>query len=105
VFARERDLSERELDHTEMVGDRSTQVDMRPQRNAIVAISGQLDRASHVLTWTFRTLDPATGNPIENAIGGFLPADKAPPQGEGSVSFTVAPSRGLMTGARVAKGP
>jgi len=46
------------------------------------------------------SLDSATGGEIEDAFIGFLPRNVNPPEGEGSVSFTVAlrdpPIHGLM---------
>ncbi len=79
----------------------STQVDLRPDRNELVDIAGHLDRATHLLTWQFTTIDAATGRPVTDAVNGFLPPDTKPPDGEGSVSFAVKPRAGLATGARI----
>jgi hypothetical protein len=84
------------------LSDWAGQADLRPAKDEIVKVRAHLDRASHELTWTFTTIDATTGELITDPSLGFLPPDKRPPNGEGSVSFTVAPRAGLRTGARVA---
>jgi Calx-beta domain len=79
----------------------STRVDLRPAHNVFVDISGRLDATTGVVTWTFTTINASTGQPITDAVNGFLPPDQTPPEGEGSVSFTVTPAAGLKTGAKV----
>lgn len=54
--------------------------------------------AEGVLKWTFRTLDPATGDLPEDPLAGFLPANDSTGRGEGWVSFTAAPKGGLPNG-------
>ncbi len=79
-------------------------IDLRPAKNLVVAISAGLDLESGVLTWRFRGLNPDTGE-LETAPElGFLPPDKAPPEGQGGVTFTVAQRSGLKTGAQIANG-
>ena len=72
----------------------STRVDLRPAQNAFVDVAGALDPATGVLTWDLATVDASTGQPITDAINGFLPPDKGAPEGDGSVSFTVTPNSG-----------
>jgi hypothetical protein len=79
----------------------STRVDLRPAQNEFVVIAGGLDRATALLTWTFTTIDAATGQPITDPFSGFLPPDTSPPQGEGAVTFTVTPVAGLPTGTSI----
>jgi hypothetical protein len=80
----------------------TTQVDLRPAQNDVLDIAGALDPKAHVLTWTFTTIDAATGRLDTNPAHGFLPPDNAAGAGEGSVSFTVLPVAGLATGASIA---
>lgn len=71
-------------------------VDLRPATNLVVAVSAQLNTSSGLLTWTFRSLDPSTGQPPTDSTVGFLP-----PGGEGSVFFTVEPKQGLVTNTQI----
>lgn len=78
----------------------STDVDLRPGKNLIVRIRAGLD-ATGVASWYFGSIDPATGELTEDPLGGFLPPNVNPPQGDGSVVFTVMPKQGLPTGTEV----
>jgi hypothetical protein len=78
----------------------ATDVDLRPERNLIVRIEGTLDRASRVVTWRLRALDPAGGPPAD-PLDGFLPPNTRPPAGQGSVSLFARAKRTVKTGARI----
>jgi hypothetical protein len=78
-----------------------TTLDLRPENDLLVRISGHLDSASGVVTWRFLSLDPETSMPPDDPLAGFLPPNIAPPEGEGSVSFTVQPKQGLPTGTQI----
>ncbi|HVR11785.1 MAG TPA: LamG domain-containing protein, partial [Thermoanaerobaculia bacterium] len=79
----------------------ATDVDLRPAESLIARTSASLDPNSGLLTWRFISIDPATGNPPLDPEVGFLPADLNPPEGEGSVLFTVLPKAGTPTGTQV----
>jgi hypothetical protein len=79
----------------------NTSVDLRPARDALVTIDAALDRQTGLLRWTFKTLDPATGQPTEDPDAGFLPPDKTPPVGQGGVSFTVKQKAKLKHNAKI----
>ncbi|HEY3282258.1 MAG TPA: dockerin type I repeat-containing protein, partial [Armatimonadota bacterium] len=79
----------------------ATDVDLRPAKNLLLHIEAALDPSKGVATWRFTSLDPATGKLTTDPELGFLDADKNPPQGEGSVSFSVAPRPGLTTGTQI----
>jgi hypothetical protein len=76
----------------------STDVDLRPENNLIVRVSGTFDTTTGQLNWKFISLDPATGLPPTDPVVGFLPPNKNPPEGDGSVFFTVSPKANLSTG-------
>ena len=63
--------------------------DLRPLKNAIVRMTGQLDTLTRILKWEFRTLDPITRDLISDPFGGFLPPNLSSPEGEGYVNFSV----------------
>ncbi len=83
----------------------TTDVDMRPANNLIVRISAGLDETTGVVTWTLTSLDPATMQPPEDPLAGFLPpnTEANAPAGEGGVLFTVMPKR-PSTGTEIRNG-
>ncbi len=66
-----------------------------------VTITASLDAATGVVTWTFTSLDPTTGDAPADPLSGFLPPDVTAPQGEGFVDYTVQPKATLATGATI----
>ena len=76
-------------------------VDLRPGKNIVLRIEARLDSKTGLLTWHFTSLDPATGKLPQDPLQGFLPPNVNPPQGQGSVIFTVMPKKGLRTGTEI----
>lgn len=77
-------------------------VDLTPLgQNVIVRVDANLDKSTGLLTWQFTSLDPLTLQLTQNPLGGFLPPDTNPPNGEGHVLFTVQAKPGLSTGAQI----
>ncbi|MET0018683.1 MAG: LamG-like jellyroll fold domain-containing protein [Candidatus Thiodiazotropha sp. 6PLUC1] len=68
--------------------------------NILVRITGNLNPENGFLSWRFRTIDPATGNPPVDPREGFLPPNVNPPEGDGSVLFTITP-KDLPTGTEI----
>ncbi|MBA3514349.1 MAG: hypothetical protein H0T77_08245, partial [Pyrinomonadaceae bacterium] len=79
----------------------TTDIDARAARNLIVRVIAALDKSTGVVTWRFISLDPATMQPTENALAGFLPPNKNTPEGEGAVTFTVQAKPGLAEGTEI----
>ena len=79
----------------------STDVDLRPERNLIVRIAAGVNPNSGLVTWRLTSIDPATGDLPSDPQAGFLPPDGKPPEGEGSVLFTVIPRRVLSSGTAI----
>jgi hypothetical protein len=74
----------------------SARVDLRPANSILVAITGNLNIFTGLLTWDFQSLDPSTGLPPADPTAGFLlPGDG------GSTFFTIAPRRGLPTSMQI----
>jgi hypothetical protein len=53
------------------------------------------------LVWTFETINPQTGWPVTDPMGGFLPINDSTGKGTGYVTFTVSPKAGVATGTRI----
>jgi len=79
----------------------ATEVDLRPALDLKVQVSASLDPYTGALSWYFKSIDPATGQPPLNPLVGFLPPNVVPPEGEGSVLFTVRPQPALSTGTEI----
>ena len=78
----------------------STMVSLQPAQNTIVSVNASLDNDG-LITWTFQSLDPSTGLPIQDPSQGFLPPNVTAPQGQGTVSFMVQLNQGLATGTAI----
>ena len=81
-----------------------TEVDLRPEQDLIVEVSGWLDTGTGVLRWRLRSIDPETGALPEDPLAGFLPPNVTPPEGDGRVMFTVMPKAGLASGTEIGNG-
>jgi hypothetical protein len=79
----------------------TTDVDLRPDLDLIVRVSAQLDLGTGEITWKFASLDPSTGLPPDDPLAGFLPPNVNPPEGEGSVLYTVMTKEGLPSGTEI----
>ncbi len=51
--------------------------------------------------WILQAIDPETGEPPTDAFAGFLPPEDGSGAGQGSVSFTIKPKLGMVTGTVV----
>jgi hypothetical protein len=71
--------------------------DLRPMQNVQVKIQAGLNPSTGMATWTFSSIDPDTGQLTTDPLTGFLPPDVTPPQGLGTIVFTVMPKAGTTT--------
>lgn len=69
----------------------STSVDLRPAQDLLVLLRAGLDKTTGVVTWRLTSVDPETLQFPEDPLAGFLPPNVNPPEGDGSVLFTVQP--------------
>ena len=79
----------------------TTDVDLRPAKQAIVRVNGNFNSTNGLITWRFNTLDPVTGLPPDDPLAGFLPPNHTSPEGQGTILFTVKARQGLLTGTQV----
>ncbi len=79
----------------------SGDVDLRPGIDLIARVNADFNASTGVATWRFFSLDPATGQPTEDPILGFLPPNVDSPEGEGHVSFTIRAKTGLASGTEI----
>ena len=77
-------------------------LDLRPDMPLLLAIWADVDTTSGLVLVDLASLDPDTGLPPEDPLLGFLPPNIAPPDGEGSVAYSVGLVGGLPTGTMVA---
>ena len=79
----------------------STKVDLRPNKNLVVRIDAGLDKDSGLVLWHLVAIDPDTNDYPQDTMLGVLPPNVTPPEGDGSVVFTIMPKAGLPTGTEV----
>jgi hypothetical protein len=73
-------------------------VDLRPVQTLAVNISAAVNKSTGLLTWTYSSIDPTTGQPPADPEVGFLPPDTDPPNGEGYLTYNVKPLAGIANG-------
>ena len=66
-----------------------------------VQVTASLNPANGLLTWTMQSVDPVTGGVPADPLAGFLPPNDATNRGDGYVSFTVMPKKGLANGTTI----
>lgn len=76
----------------------TSDLDLRPDVDSIVRLTGEINRTTGLVAWRFLSLDPATGQEETDPLGGFLPPNTNPPIGEGATLFFVRAKNSLMTG-------
>ncbi len=75
-----------------------TTIDLTATKGYLVDLTATIDVQTGIATWTFTTIDPATGEqPIDPTIG-LLPPDDANGSGEGFVNYTILPNSSDQTG-------
>ena len=75
-----------------------TQIDLTKTNGYYVDVTGTIDERTGIATWTFTTIDPATGEiPLDPSVG-FLPPDNSNGIGEGFVSYTALANPSDVTG-------
>jgi hypothetical protein len=77
--------------------------DYRPEadHNWWVDVTAEIDYQTGRTVWTFRTLDPVSGELPEDPLAGFLPPNDGTGRGEGHVTFSVQPKSGAPARTRV----
>ncbi len=79
----------------------STSMDLRPGLPLILELDATLNRATGLVTWHFRGVDPATRELVTDPQIGFLPPNEQPSEGQGGVTFSVDPQPALGTGTTI----
>ena len=75
----------------------TTTIDATATLGLFVDVTAGINLSTGLVTWTFTSIDPATLDLTSNPLAGFLPPDETPPQGEGSVSYTIKPKANLAS--------
>jgi hypothetical protein len=78
-----------------------TRLDLVDELGFYLDVEAGINLQTGVASWTFRTIDPQTGDLVSDPLAGFLPPNKVAPEGEGFVNFTVQPRTGLNTGTAI----
>ena len=75
--------------------------DERSTLGTYIQVVAGLNANTGVVTWTLTALDPTTMQIPEDPLLGLLPPDLLPPEGDGSVSYTIRPKSSDTTGTIV----
>jgi hypothetical protein len=67
------------------------EMDLRPAKNAILRFEATVDTLSNSILWKFYTLHPTTRELVNTITDGFLNPNVTSPEGEGFVSYSIAP--------------
>ncbi len=70
-------------------------IDLRPSKNIVLRVTGNLDTLQGVISWHFVSFDPVTMALTDDFMEGFLPPNKKAGEGEGYVSFSIMAKSGL----------
>jgi Ca2+-binding RTX toxin-like protein len=79
----------------------STRLDLTTTLGHAVDVEGSLDFTSRTINWTFRSIDPDTGDLVSDPFAGFLPPNDATGRGEGFVTYAVSPYADRGNGTRI----
>ncbi|MEW6754631.1 MAG: T9SS type A sorting domain-containing protein [Candidatus Latescibacterota bacterium] len=79
----------------------AARLDLRESLGLQVDVAAGIDLRTGQASWSFRSIDPATGRPPVDPLAGFLPVNDSEGSGEGFVSFRVRPAEGARTDARI----
>ena len=76
----------------------TAQLDLTATKGYLLDVSAGVDIATGIVTWTFNTIDPATGQKPADPLAGFLPVNNAANDGQAFVSYTIQAKAGVKTG-------
>ncbi len=72
-------------------GTYAQEMDLRPAKNGILRFEATVDTLSNSILWKFYTLNPATRELVNTVTDGFLNPNVTSPEGEGFVTYSIAP--------------
>jgi hypothetical protein len=72
-----------------------------PNLGLAVLVTAGVNPTTRLATWTFTTIDPATGSVPTNPLIGFLPVNDLFGSGTGYVTYTAQPAGSLPSGSTV----
>lgn len=75
-------------------------IDMRPEINGLVEVTGNYDVSKGIMNWQFTSLDPITMEPTTDPMQGFLPVNYNG-NGIGEVTYDIALRQPLAEGTEV----
>ncbi len=76
-------------------------IDLSATKGYKVDVTANVDETTGVVTWTFQTIDPATGQPPVSPDVGFLPPEDGSGNGEAYVTYSVKAKADATSGTVV----
>lgn len=78
-----------------------SRLDLRTTHGIFLDVIAGVDVTTGLAFWQFTSVDPLTGGPPADPMAGFLPPNLLPPQGEGSVTYSIRPRADAPTRSRI----
>jgi len=66
-----------------------------------VQVTASLNPTNGILSWEMESIDPVTGQLVEDPLAGFLPPNDATGSGQGYVTYSIQPRNGLPSGTLI----
>jgi hypothetical protein len=76
-------------------------LDLRDKFGIYLDVSAGLDLDTGEAFWELRSMDPETGEVPFSPFVGFLPPNKNGSEGQGFLTYSIKPKRGVTTGTRI----
>lgn len=78
-----------------------TRLDLTETLGIWLDVDAGVDLQTGLASWTFRSIDPVTGDLPDDPLIGFLPPNMMSPEGEGFVSYLINADADVPNGARL----
>ncbi|MEM8601011.1 MAG: CARDB domain-containing protein, partial [Bacteroidota bacterium] len=76
-------------------------LDLRDSLGVFVDVSTSLDAQTREVTLALRAIDPQTGTVTRDPLGGLLPPNNTPPEGDGFFAYRITPREDAPDAARI----
>ncbi|MEM6783053.1 MAG: CARDB domain-containing protein [Bacteroidota bacterium] len=76
-------------------------LDLRDSLGVFVDVSTTLDAQTREITLALRAIDPQTGDVTRDPLGGLLPPNNVPPEGDGFFAYRITPREDAPDAARI----
>ncbi len=76
-------------------------IDLSATKGYDIAVTAGVNLANGMVTWTFTTIDPTTGETPTNPLTGFLPVDDGTGIGDGFATYSIQANANVQSGTTI----